>query len=201
MQKKEICTIENLKAYLSSNLSSKRYQHVVAVAASCEQVLSHYKCTNYEQTWNGISAGTFCGLAHDISRELPAQTWFDYCNKYGVEISKEALDFPVFLHGAVSSLMLQEMYDGIPKSWLRAVEIHTLGDKDMDDLALSLYIADYIEPNRTYLTDERRAKYLSCPTIQLCAYSILCDIIKHLESKGYPIDTQTLLMKEFLEKK
>jgi len=201
MQENENSTIKELKNYLQANLSEKRYTHVLGVADTTEQVLKHYNCTNYISSWNGTSAGYFCGLAHDISRELSVEKWFAVCKENNYEIPEDANVFPIILHGPVSAFMIKQMFPGVPASWLRAIEIHTMGNKDMDDLALALYIADYIEPNRTYLNDEQRKKYLSCPSIQLCAYSILCDTIKYLQSKGTPFSRDSLLMKEFLEQK
>lgn len=201
MLKKKISTVEELDSYLRENLSQKRYNHVVAVAKTCEMVLEHYNCNNYVKTWNGISAGLFCGLAHDIARELDEKQWFEICDKNNVAYDEDEKSFPVLLHGYVSAIMINEMTEGLPQSWVRAIELHTLGDSEMDDLALALFIADYIEPNRTYLTDDQRKEFLSCPTIQRCAYAILCNIIKHLQSKGVPISRKNKLMKEFLESK
>lgn len=201
MQEKTICTVEMFKKYLKENLSEKRYEHVVGVAETTVMVLNHYGCKNYEPSWNGFDAGTFCGLGHDISRELGTEKWIEYCKKNGREISEEEKNSPVLLHGYVSSVLLKQMFPGVPESWLKAIDNHTLGCRNMDDLALALYIADYIEPNRTFLAEERRQKYLACSTIQLCAYSILCDIMKHLDEKGTPISVKNLEMKEYLERR
>lgn len=201
MSEKTICTIEELKQYLKDNLSEKRYIHVLAVAETTEKVLQRYNCSNYERTWNGFSAGTFCGLAHDICREMEDNQWIGICNANHVEYAEDELARPVLLHGYVSAIKIKEMFPQVPQSWTRAIEMHTLGGKDMDDLALALYIADYLEPNRTYLTNEQRKVYLDCPTIQECAYAILCSINNHLLSKGVTIGRNSMLMKEFLEGK
>lgn len=201
MQEKNICTIDQLKAYLKSTLSEKRYRHVMGVAETTEKVLKHYSCQNYVPSWNGISAGTFVGLAHDISREMPPEQWIQVCKDSKIDCSDEEIQTPVLLHGYVSAVIIKNMFPGVPDSWLRAISIHTLGDKDMDDLAMALFIADFIEPNRGYLTDDQRKVYLDCKSIQLCAYTILCDNIKHQMDKGSFIPKKSLYMKEYLENK
>ena len=79
MSLQTICTIEQLKNILKETVSQKRYLQSLGVAQTTEMLLEYYKCTNYEKTWNGFSAGSFCGVIHDLARELPAAELISYC--------------------------------------------------------------------------------------------------------------------------
>lgn len=185
MSENIISTVDDFKAYLRDNLSEKRYLHSLGVAETTEKVLLHYNCNNYVKTWNGFSAGEFCGLCHDIAREKGDKGLLEYCDSRGLEISQVERLSPVLVHGLVSAHMARSLCGDYPASWYRAVCEHTTGAAGMDQLSLALFIADFIEPGRRFLTDEDRKRYLSEDSIARCAYAILCDMMEHWKRKGY----------------
>ncbi len=180
-----ISTVEDFKSYLKQNLSEHRYMHSLGVAQATEAVLSHYGCKDYEKTWSGFSAGEFCGLAHDIAREMPDKDLVRYCDEYSLPITEAERLSPVLVHGLVSAHMALSLCGNYPSSWYLAICEHTTGDTGMDDLALALFVADFIEPGRKHLTDEKRESYLSQASLVRCAYAILCDMMDHWKEKGY----------------
>lgn len=185
MSEKTISTADELALVLKERVSEKRYIHSLGVAQTTEMILKHYNCSNYEESWNGFSAGTFCGLVHDLAREMKDQELLSYCKENDINLSQEQLNAPVLAHGVVSADIAQKLVGNYPQSWKKAIEVHTTGESDMDDLALSLFVADFIEPSRTFLTDSKREEYLSHKTLLECEYHVLCDIISHWKEKGY----------------
>lgn len=184
MLSKKICTIEDLRQYLKNTVSERRYIHSLGVAETTCKLLDKYHCSILEPVWNGFSAPVFCGIAHDLARELSDAEIVHYCEKNGLELTKEERVSPVLAHGLVSSHIAKELCGQYPSSWQRAIIVHTTGDANMDDLALALFSADFIEPSRRFMTDQRRAYYLSSPSLGSCAYRILCDMIDHWKSCG-----------------
>ncbi|MBR4426632.1 MAG: hypothetical protein IKS77_02940, partial [Spirochaetales bacterium] len=72
----------------------------------------------------------------------------------------------------------------------------------MDDLALALFVADYIEPTRKFMTDQKRSFYLSSADLSQCAYRVLCDMIEHWRQTGFHQASKgSILMKESLERR
>lgn len=202
MSEQTICTIEQLKNHLKQTVSEKRFIHSEGVAQTTEKLLEYFNCKNYVKLWNGFSAGTFCGFAHDLSREYTDEQWLDYCKERNYRLEQYMIDSPVMVHGFVSAETAKHLVGDYPESWYRAIENHTIGNKDMDDLALALFIADYIEPSRTYITDKQREAYLANPSIYACAYNVLCDMMSYWKNvKHYKDHNVTLAMKEDLEKK
>ena len=185
MSLKTVSTIEQLKNILEQTVSNRRYLHSLGVAQTTEMLLEHYSCTNYEKTWNGFFAGEFCGVIHDLAREIPGKDLIAYCRENSIEVTADEIESPVLIHGKVSAHMAQKLCPGYPESWIRAVGVHTTGDGGMDDLALALFAADFIEPTRTFLTDEKRNEYTSQKSLDACVYAILCDMIAHWKEKGY----------------
>ncbi|MBR2282034.1 MAG: hypothetical protein IJ863_05370 [Spirochaetales bacterium] len=202
MSNQRICTIEQLADYLKGHVSERRYLHSMGVAQTTGKVLDHFGCTDYERTWNGFGAPEFCGLAHDIAREMTDAQLLEYCKENGVTLSEEDIKAPVLAHGTVSAEIAAGLVGDYPKSWYRALCDHTTGNSGMDSLALALFIADYIEPTRRFMTDQRRGFYLGSSSIQQCAYRVLCDMIDHWRSTGFhDASSGSLAMKEDLEKK
>lgn len=202
MSEKTICTIEQLKAVLKDSVSEKRYLHSLGVAATTEELLKHYNCKNYVKTWNGFSAGEFCGIAHDFAREKTDSQILDYCKTNNIELTPEQINAPVLAHGVVSAHMVKKIVGDYPESWYRAICVHTTGESNMDDLALALFAADFIEPTRVFLSDEKRQYYKDRKTLIECEYEILSDIIAHWKEKGYhdASESSNRLMSELKEK-
>lgn len=202
MSEKTISTIDSLKEFLKKSVSEKRYLHSLGVAETTEKVLAHYNCSDYEKNWNGFSAGEFCGIVHDFAREMSAPELLEYCRKYNIALSDEQKSAPVLAHGVVSADIAEKLVGNYPASWKKAIGVHTTGDSGMDDLALALFIADFIEPTRTFLSDEKRNEYLSNQTLLKCEYHILCDIMDHWKKKGYhDASESSLRLRSELEEK
>lgn len=197
-----ISTVEEFKTYLRENLSENRYRHTIGVAETTQMVLSHYGCEHYVKTWNGYTAGEFCGLAHDIAREKGNAALLAYCDSKGFSLTVAERMSPVLVHGLVSADMARTLCGEYPQSWYRAISVHTTGAAGMDELSLSLFIADFIEPGRKFLSDDERSRYLSESSLVHCAYAILCDMMDHWKKKGYFDATEnSVALKEELEKR
>ena len=201
MSEPTIFTSDDLRSYLKSTVSERRYLHSLGVAETTAKVLDHFKCTDYTRRWNGFDAPTFCGLAHDIAREMSDASLIEFCKKNNIYLSKEDIVAPVLAHGIVSADIAVSLAGRFPMSWYKAIAVHTTGNAGMDDLALALFIADYIEPTRKFMTDQRRGFYLGSAGISQCAYRVLCDMIDHWRQTGFhDASSGSVAMKEFLER-
>ncbi len=202
MSKPMICTVEELEEYLKNTVSERRYIHSVGVAQTTKMLLEKYGCKANPKQWNGFCAPIFCGLAHDLARELSDDSIVQYCKENGLSLAKEEIATPVLAHGLVSADMAKKLCGDYPSSWERAIRVHTVGSTNMDDLALALFSADFIEPSRRFMTDERRSYYLSASDLASCAYRILCDMLDHWKKSGnFEISEDAKQMKAELEER
>ncbi|MGP1508813.1 MAG: hypothetical protein ACTTJW_08070 [Sphaerochaeta sp.] len=200
MSRKKISTSEELQSFLKSAVSEKRYIHSLGVAETTDKVLEHFGCIDYEPEWNGFYAPMFCGLVHDLAREMTDAEILSYCKRNGIFLSKEDIEAPVLAHGTVSAELAMSLVGNYPMSWYKALCVHTTGNAGMDSLALALFTADYIEPSRTFMTDGRRSFYLGSLSIEQCAYRVLCDMIEHWKDSGFhDASSGSLAMKRYLE--
>ena len=202
MSKQRIFTYEELSSLLKETVSEKRYLHSLGVASTAAEVLEHFGCSDYVRHWNGFEAPFFCGIVHDIAREKTDQELLEFCRRRNIFLSAEDVKAPVLAHGTVSAEIAMDLVGNYPFSWYKALCVHTTGNAGMDDLALALFVADYIEPARRFMTDDRRKFYLSSANLWQCAYRVLCDMIKHWKETGYfQASSGSLAMKESLERR
>lgn len=201
MSKPTVFTCEQLDEHLRQSVSERRYLHSRGVAETTSRVLEHFGCNDWTRSWNGFDAPRFCGLAHDLAREMSDASLLEYCRKNNIYLSKEDIAAPVLAHGVVSADIAVSLVGRYPMSWYKALCVHTTGNAGMDDLALALFIADYIEPTRKFMTEEKRAFYLGSESISQCAYRVLCDMIDHWRRTGFhDASSGSMAMKEYLER-
>lgn len=201
MSKPTVFTSEQLREHLRQSVSERRYLHSLGVAQTAGEVLEHFGCRDYTKSWNVFRAPEFCGLAHDLAREMTDASLLEYCSKKGIVLSGEDIVSPVLAHGVVSAEIAFGLVGMYPMSWYKALCVHTTGNAGMDELALALFIADYIEPTRKFMTAEKRAFYLGSESISQCAYRVLCDMIDHWRQTGFhDASSGSMAMKEYLER-
>ncbi len=106
-------------------------------------------------------------LYHDLAREWASEALVRFTIDEQVDVSREELDHPVLLHAPVAAAILARA--GMSHAQVLAVRHHTLGSSEMGAMGQALFCADYLEPNRTHLTDEDRARLLAEESIEaLC---------------------------------
>lgn len=202
MSKPSIFTYDELVSVLKETVSEKRFVHSLGVAQTSKDVLEHFSCTNYEKHWKDFEAPLFCGIVHDIAREKTDEELLSFCRQRGIFLSQEDINSPVLAHGTVSAEIAYDLVGQYPFTWYKALCVHTTGNAGMDDLALSLFVADFIEPSRRFLTAEKREFYLASSDLCQCAYRILCDMISHWKEKqAFQTSGTSIAMKESLERR
>lgn len=89
------------------------------------------------------------GLLHDITKALGTPLQLELCRKYGVSLSEFSSRNPKTLHALTGSLVAQRIF-GENAAVVDAIASHTTGKANMTTLEKIIYIADYMEPNRSF---------------------------------------------------
>jgi predicted HD superfamily hydrolase involved in NAD metabolism len=91
------------------------------------------------------------GLLHDYCRELSREEVLDTARKHGLEVSPLESEYPVqLLHGPLAAKVLGGGRADVSAEALDAIARHTVGGSAMSALARCVFVADSIEPGRTY---------------------------------------------------
>ncbi len=136
----DICEIDK---YLKRNLSEKRYNHSMGVADTAVRLAEHYGADE--------KLAYITGIAHDCAKEIDAQTAITLLReRYKIQVDNVMTENPRLLHGPLGACIAQDKFEISNEAVLDAIKYHTTGRADMPLLTKIVYIADYIEPNRTY---------------------------------------------------
>ncbi|MGL5615340.1 MAG: bis(5'-nucleosyl)-tetraphosphatase (symmetrical) YqeK [Sarcina sp.] len=134
--------MKEIKEYLESNLSEKRYKHVLGVAKTAIELA---KINGVDEKKAELAA-----MLHDIAKEMDIEEQITILKENNFEITDIEEASPQVLHGFTGAFLAREIFKVQDEEVLSAVSYHTTGKRAMTKLEKIIYIADYIEPNRVY---------------------------------------------------
>ena len=88
-------------------------------------------------------------LLHDITKALDGPLQLTLCRAYGIILDDFSAHNPKTLHALTGSLVAQRIFGENP-AVVSAIASHTTGKPAMNVLEKIIYIADYMEPNRSF---------------------------------------------------
>lgn len=121
-------------------LEPGRVAHVLGCRDTAVALARHYGA--------GETAAARAGLLHDITKALDGPLQLTLCQGYGKILDDFSHKYPKTLHALTGSLVAQRIF-GESAEVVSAIRWHTTGRADMTLLEKIVYLADYIEPNRT----------------------------------------------------
>lgn len=131
-----------MKEKLKKTLSEKRYAHCMGV---CDEAVKIARKYGEDEEKAYIAA-----LLHDCAKGFDIDTQIKLCNEYGIELDDITLKCPAVIHAPLGAVIAQKEYGIDDAEILVAIRVHTVGKENMSLLDKIIYIADMIEPNRSY---------------------------------------------------
>jgi predicted HD superfamily hydrolase involved in NAD metabolism len=179
-----------LEEFVSSRVSNNRFLHCVSVGKTA---------MFFNQRFNAGFRDEDCyraGLLHDVARNWTFDQMLLYCNKNNIHMEKEEIVNPVLLHAPVgANIVKKKGYE----SYELAIRWHTLGSKDMGKLGLIIYLSDYLEPRRSFLSDKDRVKFNKMDSMEEICINILDNEVKHRNLKNQSLAKSTEGLYNFLK--
>jgi HD superfamily phosphohydrolase YqeK len=158
-----------------------RQAHITRVCTLVEQWADERGVDTTEKArW--LDAARF----HDALRDAPP-------SELRKEVPAEFQDWPdLLLHGPAAAQRLErEGY--ADRGVLDAVRYHTIGHKDLDDAGCALYLADFLEPGRTFDPAGRAAWRARMPhDMSRVLREVLAARLQHMILSQRPIRGETL---------
>jgi predicted HD superfamily hydrolase involved in NAD metabolism len=90
------------------------------------------------------------GLVHDVARSWSGSQLLSYARMHGIAVSPEAEAAPVLLHAAAGADVARREFGIDDAEILGAIRRHTVAGPNMTTLEKTVYLADTIEPSRTF---------------------------------------------------
>lgn len=128
--------------YLETALDKKRFLHSIGTYHTMLQLAQIHD--------EDAEVAATTGLVHDCARKWSPMQIRKILEKQGHPISREDIPFPGIWHAQLSALMLKTTFGVENEGMTAAIRFHPTGAPGMNRLARLLFIADYIEPTRSF---------------------------------------------------
>jgi predicted HD superfamily hydrolase involved in NAD metabolism len=135
-------TYQAAEQALADRLSEPALRHCRAVAETAAALAAIYGVD--------VERAQLAGLLHDWHRELEHDALVSSAQEAGIVVEAVDLRVPYLLHARTGAAALGEEFDGLDDEVLTAIERHTVGSPEMTDLDMVVYVADMIEPGRSF---------------------------------------------------
>jgi predicted HD superfamily hydrolase involved in NAD metabolism len=181
---------QNADALARSRLSDKRYGHTLRVADTAADLA---RIHGLDEDRARLSA-----LIHDAARETEPGEFLRLAEEWNLHVGEPERQSPKLLHGPVAAEMARRELGVGDEEVLEAVRAHTTAKPGMEPLALTLYVADKIEPARDYPSVER-LRQLAREDLYMATTEALRRAIAHNEGRGKDVHPSSRAALEWLE--
>lgn len=131
--------IENIKAWLQTNLDEERYLHSLGVMDSAVELAKRF---NQDEEKAKVA-----GLLHDCAKCFSKEKLKDLLEKEIKDLNENEFINSKTLHAPVSAYIAEKEFKITDQEILSAIRWHTLGKIEMTDFEKVVFIADKIEKN------------------------------------------------------
>jgi predicted HD superfamily hydrolase involved in NAD metabolism len=159
-----------------------RYAHALRVARLAER----FAWAHGEDAHRARLAG----LYHDLARLYSAERLLEECSARGMPIDAFERANPIVLHARLGAEFAREFYGVDDEAILSAIRKHTVAAAEMSKLDTIVFLADGLEPGRTFA---ERAGYAQLALHDLAAAmrAVLGATIAYLHARGLDVAPQT----------
>lgn len=132
---------DTLRQVAISLLKPQRVNHVLGCAEMAVRLA---------RRWGGDKTTALrAGLLHDVTKAIDGPDQLLLVDKYDILISDFERNYPKVLHAKTGAAVAQYLF-GESDAVVKAIYWHTTGHADMTLMEKIIYLADYIEPNRSF---------------------------------------------------
>lgn len=158
---------------LSNEVNPKRMLHSIKVMEVAEKMAIHYHVD--------VEKAKIAAILHDCGKNYKGQEALEYVKEIPYEPDPIEKLQPKLLHGIIGQHLAKTKYNINDNEILDAIRWHTTGRAGMSNLEKIIYIADYIEPLRTFkgIEEMRRLAFIDLDECIIhCAESSINYVLK-----------------------
>ncbi len=175
---------DRCRKMLCNDIIKKKYLHSIGGIDTAAALAMRY---GYD-----IRKAALAGLLHDCAKGPNEPELICMTEEEGIEISAVERDNPELLHSKAGSVIARKKYGITDDEILGAIFYHTTGRPGMTLLEKIIFIADYIEPNRSGIPRLEEIRKTAFADID-AAVALACrNSIEHLKRSSREIDRITI---------
>lgn len=177
-------TREQLVDIMEKTLSKRRYKHVLRVEKTALELAEIYEADKEKVS--------IAAIAHDYAKEKPDEEMRDLIISENLDLDMLQYGSNIW-HGPLGSILMKNEYNIDDEEILDAIKYHTIGSPKMSKVAQIIYVADFIEPKRSFKGVEEARELAMLDLHESVAYisrHTISSLIKR-KSKIYPKAIET----------
>jgi predicted HD superfamily hydrolase involved in NAD metabolism len=167
---------------VQAKVKPTRFQHMLGVEKVAIELAKRYM--------GNIYSASLAGLLHDYAKEVSDEDFLELIDSYQLDPDLKNWGNAVW-HGKVGFLKVKEDFGLDNAEILHAIEVHTVGAKELSLLDKIIYVADYIEENRDFPGVEEARELAKKSLDKTVAYETR-ETLKYLAERNLRIYPQTL---------
>lgn len=181
---------KHLRAVSYSMVKAKRLPHIKGIE---ETAVALAKFWGVDEEMARRAA-----ILHDCTKYWELEPQLATCEKYGVALDELEQTSVKLLHSKTGAAVAKDRF-GVSQEIYDAIYYHTTGKAAMTLLEKIIYLADYIEPSRSFpgVEELRRAVHAD---LNRGLYEALRDSIRELHGYGSPVHPHTQEALEYITK-
>lgn len=182
--------MKSILDYLTAHLTKERLQHTYGVCDEAVKLARRYG----EEESKAYTAALF----HDMYKDISSSDFHDLADQYDLEDRYRGN--LTLAHSKLAAASMKKEYGIDDQNIIDAVSFHTTGRAGMSLLEKIIYLADAIEPRRSYPGVEYLRKLALEDIDKACLFS-LESTINYLQERNLPIDEDSLKARNYLIKR
>lgn len=183
--------LEEMKSKLEHMLLHRRFIHSLNVMKTASDLAPKYG--------ESATKAAIAGLLHDCARDVTGSELIRICKENNTTFNDVALVQPELLHGPAGAIIARMEFGINDSQILDAISYHTLGRENMNMLEKIVFIADYIEPGRSF-PGVNKARKLAFENIDEAMLFSLDKTITFVIARGSLIHPDTVLARNYIIK-
>lgn len=175
--------IDTLKNILKEKLTEDHYEHSLRTAKLAEEMAKIFGPDSQK--------AYIAGLLHDYTKSMSSKKMLDEAKTLGMKVNEVEEMNPYLLHAELAARLVEKELGINDYEIISAIQKHTFGADKMSDLDKIVYVADMIEPGRTYekLESLRKIVFEDLDVAYKAAYVLT---VEHLVKTRKLLHPQTL---------
>ena len=180
--------MDQLEPVVVGLLKQNRVNHVLGCRDTAVALAKHWGADETD--------AARAGILHDITKALDGPLQLTLCEEYGTILSDFSRRYPKTLHALTGALVAERIF-GENEAVVTAIRFHTTGRGNMSLLEKIIYVADYMEPNRSFPGVER-LRELAFSDIDAALKLGLEMTLEHLKRQGSEVSPESKAALEWL---
>jgi len=171
--------IDQLRSVAMSYLKARRVPHVLGTEETAARLARKYGVDEEK--------ARRAALLHDCTKRLSVREHLELCKKYYIALDPWEKKEEKLLHAKTGAMIARVVF-GVTDDVYEAILWHTTGKADMTMLEKIVYLADYIEPTRSFcdLSELRQLADENLDKALLLAFTMAVEQLEREETVVHP---------------